>query len=453
VRVSPYQPRIPTHLIDVVESRRRPRRGRSAFDLTSSFGFSTAALQSYAFAKWEPVLYDAMVVAASIEYADRTHRRPQLGWRRDFELQIPVLDPSRWTNAEVRDSLRDAASFLTGDSWTFQFVRRAGKTPEPPPDCLPFDSQTDAVVAFSDGMDSRAVARLAEETLGKQLVRVRVGSKAAGLPTNRERAPFTTVPYSVTTTGETSARSRGFKFALISGLAAHLAGADEVLLTESGQGVFGPAIVPTAHAYADYRSHPQFTSRMERFVTALLKAPITFVFPRLFSTKGETLRAFAAIAEPDEWRTTRSCWRNSRHCSLDGRLMQCGVCAACMLRRMSIHAAGLEDDSTGYLCQSLAEPTLDAAMNPRFTRMNSAFRDYAIAGAQHLDQMAALTLPTHRDVLRRHAIVVAPYLRRPTAEVDALIVGLFERHANEWRDFLASMGPRSFIRRWTRGVL
>ena len=97
-------------------------------------------------------------------------------------------------------------------------------------------------MAYSDGMDSRAVAGIMTATLGERLVRVGVGSKAGGRPGRASRT-VRGVPYSVTASGETSARSRGFKFALISGIAAYLAEADQIVLPESGQGIFGPALV------------------------------------------------------------------------------------------------------------------------------------------------------------------------------------------------------------------
>ena len=93
---------------------------------------------------------------------------------------------------------------------------------------------------------------------------------------------------------ETSARSRGFKFALISGLAAYLADAKEIVFPESGQGAIGPALVTVSHAYPDYRNHPLFTMRMGVLV-ALLKKSVHFVFPRLWYTKGQTLREFSTL--------------------------------------------------------------------------------------------------------------------------------------------------------------
>lgn len=445
-----YKVRVPEHAIDVVPSG-RARRGRSAFNLQENFICSTAALESYAFAQWEPVIYDAMVVAASIEYADRSFPRPKLGWRREFTVRVPVLEPARWTDRPVHDALQDAASFLTGDDWSFEFVQRNGETPRPPQDCLQFGITTDAVIAFSDGMDSRAVAGLTARDLGRKLVRVRVGSKAGGRPEPGGPLPFAAVPYNVKASGETSARSRGFKFALISGIAAYLAQASEIVLPESGQGIFGPALVTSsAQAYPDFRSHPLFTMRMERFLKALLKRPIRFVFPRIWSTKGETLKAYAAQQGSDDWRETRSCWQNARHCSLNGQLVQCGVCAACMLRRMSIHAAGLTDDDSVYACSDLRAATFEDSVQPGFRMRGKALREYAIAGTQHLDHMADLVLPLHRSVLRRHALFVGLALGMAAADVEAALANVLDRHAAEWNDFLQDKGARSFLRQWTR---
>lgn len=445
-----FNVRAPAHAIDTVPSG-RPRRGRHAFDMQANFSCSTTALESYAFANWEPVIYDAMVVAASIEYADRTFARPKLGWRRDFSLRIPVLEPARWLDLAVYESLRDAAGFLTGDNWEFDFVQRDGATPHPPQSSLQFSVTTDAVIAYSDGMDSRAVAGLTAQELGRKLVRVRVGTRKAGLPEAGEPVPFTAIPYNVKASGETSARSRGFKFGLVSGIAAYLAGASKIVLPESGQGIFGPVLVTSsAQAYQDYRSHPLFTRRMERFLTALLKRPLHFLFPRIWVTKGETLKAYTALPGSDDWRETRSCWQNARHCSLNGELVQCGVCAACMLRRMSIHAAGLQDNESGYACSNLRADTFEEGIQPGFNMRGTALREYAIAGTQHLDHLADLTLPINRSVVKRHALVASEAIGMASSEAEEKLLAMLERHHAEWNNFLQEQGARSFLRQWTR---
>ena len=112
-------------------------------------------------------------------------------------------------------------------------------------------------------------------------------------------------------------------------------------MTESGQGALGPTLVPVGQAYEDYRSHPLFTDRMEAFLAALFGHEVRYDFPRLWHTKAETIAEFLAYRpDSEDWIQTRSCWQGPRHVSVSGQLRQCGICAACMLRRMSIHAIG-----------------------------------------------------------------------------------------------------------------
>lgn len=448
--VHAYSPRIPTHDIDVVEPGGLPRKGRTAFDLGRDLRFSTAALESYAFARWEPLIYDAMMLAAAVEYADRSTRRPSLGWTRALTLRLPVHAPQRWAAPDVVGSLQEALRFLTGDAWTIEFVQRRGEAPSPTQECLQLPVTTKAVIAYSEGMDSRAVAGLVVATLGEQLVRVRVGPKAVGLPGKREREPFATVPYTVSARGESSARSRGFKFALISGLAAYLTEAAEIIVPESGQGAFGPALVTAAHAYPDYRNHPLFLKRMERFLVSLFGRPFSFSSPRLWHTKGETLRAYAALSGGDSWRDTKSCWRGAQWSALNGKLTQCGICAACMLRRMSVHAAGLEESPGTYVCDDLTAGTIDDAVHKDFKRMSAAFREYAIAGTLHLDHLADMSAVGNRSAVERHAIITAPSLGMTAKEVGDLLGGVLDRHAAEWGMFIKNAGARSFLRQWTR---
>src|SRR5581483_4518967 len=192
---------------------------------------------------------------------------------------------------------------------------------------------------------------------------------------------------------ESSARSRGFKFAIISATAACLAEAGQVVVPESGQGALGPALVPVGQGYDDYRSHPVFTHRMEALVEALFGHRVHYVFPRLWTTKGETLRQFVEECGDPSWSLTWSCWRQNRHVSVGGRRRQCGVCAACMLRRMSVHAAGQFEPRDHYVWQDLSAKTFDQGAVASYRargKITTASREYAIAGALHLDHLAGL---------------------------------------------------------------
>ncbi|MEW5704421.1 MAG: 7-cyano-7-deazaguanine synthase [Pseudomonadota bacterium] len=447
----PQHQRIPDKAIDVVEKGRRPRKDKESFEFGRDFSFSTAALESYAFARWEEVIFDAMVVAAAIEYADRIVKRPPRGWPRQLSVRIPVHDPDRWNAPGIISSLHDAIGFLTGDYWSISFVKRHSRAPAPPLDYLNLSMPTEAVLAFSDGMDSLAVAGLMERDLDGKLVLVRVSKKK---PTRKSKGqPFTAVPYDVSCdmpNRETSARSRGFKFAMISGIAAYLTNAGKVLLPESGQGIFGPVLVAVSHGYPDYRNHPLFTSKMQRFLKVLLKKDIQYDFPQLWSTKGQSLAAFAAIDKDEEWKKTRSCWRNNQWASIGGTRRQCGACAACMLRRVSVHAAGLEEDAGTYICTDMSAETLEAAVDPKFTRMSPAFRAYAVAGVLHMDHFADLAEEDGKPIIRRHAKLVAPAIGRSVEDTERQLAGLVSRHREEWKSFMSSLGARSFIRQWSR---
>src|ERR1019366_3270620 len=243
-----------------------------------------------------------------------------------------------------------------------------------------------------------AVAGLMALELGDKLIRVRLGSKTSDTRTlPRKKHPFTSVPYRVRAGAqefvESSARSRGFKFALISGLAAYLAKASYIVVPESGQGSLGPALVTVGQAYEDYRSHPLFTDRMESFLTALLGHQIRFQFPRIWHTKAETLAAYVKACGPDSgWSDTWSCWQQTRQVSVEHKKRQCGICAACILRRMSVHAAGLNESEKTYVWEDLGAASFRdgaaATFDPK--KITGKLRQYAIAGALHLDHLAAL---------------------------------------------------------------
>lgn len=343
-------------------------------------------------------------------------RRTAYAWERRLELRVPVHDVSRWTSRPVIAALHDVLGFLTGDRWhiTFGALRRAAEKPQQGTLSLP--SGVVAVIPYSNGLDSCAVSGLMANELGASLVRIRLGT---GLSDSEEhdhgRHPFTAVPYKVRGDDaafvESSARSRGFKFALISGLAAYLANAGRVIVPESGQGSLGSSLVPVGQAYEDCRSHPLFTARMEAFLAALLGHHVRFEFPRLWHTKGETLGAFAKLSGDRRWASTWSCWRQNRHVSVDGKRRQCGVCAAWQITRAS--------------------------------------REYAIAGALHLDHVASLA----GSAADSGALDLAAYqLARPLGlsreDARQKLERFLEQHRAEWEDFMRSLGPNSFVADW-----
>jgi 7-cyano-7-deazaguanine synthase in queuosine biosynthesis len=346
---------------------------------------------------------------------------------------------------------------LTGDRWEIEFLPRRRSAHVPQQGLLSLDRSVEAVIPYSNGLDSRAVAGLTGRSMGDRLVRVRLGSRLAdGEALARERHAFTAVPFDVTaekgTFVESTVRSRGFKFALVSGMAAYLAGAGQVIVPESGQGALGPSLVTVGQAYEDYRSHPLFTGRMERFLEALLGHRVRYVFPQIWQTKGETLRQFIDACPDDVWVSTWSCWQSQRHVSVDGRKRHCGVCAACMLRRMSVHAAGLNEPAERYVWERLTPRAFEDGAAPSFRakgKITGALREYAIAGALHLDHLAALADgAVHDRALSVAAFHIGGALGLRPDGARTLLDRLLRQHSNEWEAFMLSLGPDSFVADW-----
>jgi hypothetical protein len=445
---------LPEVKVNVIEHGSTPRRHWLNCRIGTHLQLRTDDLAAYFFAGWEPILFDTLLLAAAVEFCDRVKKRPTLRWGRLICLRLPVHDLATWQRANVRNSLRNALEYLTGDIWQIEFIQRKTNAPAPQQGLLSLEDKI-AVIPFSEGLDSRAVAGLMTKTLGQGLVRVRLGKKSSDKPrdANGRAMPFTTVPYKVSkrefSFPETSARSRGFKFALLSGVAAYLAGVSRVIVPESGQGALGPSLVTVGQSHDDFRNHPAFTTKVSQFLKSLLGVSIGYEFPRLWYTKGQTLQAYAELPGSEDWKDTRSCWQDNRHVSVDGKRRQCGICAACMLRRLSVHTAGLREDKGTYVWADLTASSFEAAAAGNLKRIEKVQREYALAGTLHLDHLAWLRRsPLAKYVLNTNASRLEEPLKISSSEARTNLDSLLSQHQKEWECFVNSLGPRSFIRNW-----
>ena len=447
----------PSLRLHVVEPGADARSGWIRCRIGRNVTFTTERLESYCITKWEPIVYDALLVAAAAEFADRSLRRPAMSWQRDFQLVIPVHEPDRWNDKAVKESLHEVLNFLTGDNWQIEFSKRIKPADAPTQHQLVLPAGLTAVIPFSDGMDSRCVAGILSATMGDKLIRVRLGSKARdGKALSRQRQPFTSVPYRVQAGKhsfvESSARSRGFKFALVSGLAAYLTKAGQVIVPESGQGALGPALITVGQSYEDYRSHPLFTERMERFLDALLQHKVRFDFTQLWQTKAETLKKFTdECKDGPSWAATWSCWQQTRQVSVGKKKRQCGICAACLLRRMSVHAAGLSEPKETYVWENLSARTFEAGAAASFpkNKITKALREYAIAGTLHLDHLAQLRKSqANSGMLELFSFQLSRSLGIAEDDVRSKLDRLLAQHEAEWKSFMTSLGENSFMGNW-----
>lgn len=442
---------MPSLVLDALEPGTPLRDGALGAPIGEVLQLETAGLESYFFADWNPILVDLLVVAAAAEFCDIRRARPEYSWSRRFDVRIAVHDPVLWNRPDVRAALEEALGYLTGDVWRFSFVQRRREVPRVTQGRLSLDSGARIIMPYSDGLDSRAVRALvaANEGAGR-LVAVRLGAGGVDQPRIKKKRAFAVVPYKLKRPrqGEASARSRGFKFAAVTGIAALMAGVQRIVVTESGQGAFGPMLAVSGQIYPDYRVHPTFSRRMERLLHAISGRDVHYEYPRLWSTKGETLKAAQALQKAPTWADTRSCWQQARHSSVDGRRRQCGVCAACMLRRMSMFTAGIEEPADTYIWERLTASRLEDGVAAGFDKITSKMRSYAVAGVLHMDHLADLAeSPLHARSLRRAARETAEALDEDPLAVEQQLREMLGRHAAEWRAFRQALGPDSFVGR------
>lgn len=438
--------------VDAIEDGIPVRADAKSARLGQALRLDTQGLEAFFFARWDPRLYDLLVVAAVVEFCDRVKRRPAHGWARTFDVRVAVHDEALWRSAEVSEALQNALSFLTGDVWRFRFEPRKRPEPEPRQVTLPLPAAGAMIMPYSEGLDSLAVHALTLAAEQSDLVRVRLGSGGVDSKAlDKDRQPFARVPYRVAPpeSPESSARSRGFKFAVVTAIAAAMSGVSRIVVTESGQGALGPVLVRTAHAYPDYRVHPAFSRKVERLFEALTGHVVRYEYPRLWHTKGETLADAMALTQPPDFKRTRSCWQSAQHASVDGARRQCGVCAACMLRRLSMFTAGIEEPSDTYVWENLGVSDFDSGAAATFQRHTPTLREHGIAGVLHMDNLAALASPYAQPrLVRRVARLTADALGEDEALVLEKTQALLGRHAEEWRRFVAAQGHRSFVARY-----
>src|SRR3546814_442554 len=372
----------------------RPRRavaGAIYVEVGKKIKFDAAALDDFDVEGCQPVHYDLLLICAAVEFADRRWKRPR-SWGRKLHLIIPTIATGIWQNPDVVAKLCAALRHLTGDQWSFDFKAAGNKAPigerQIP---LGFANSKKFAVPYSEGLDSRAVSALSGTEDDALCVRV---------SNNRQkRRPgenfFNQVPFKVLghTSNESSFRSRGFQFGVVAAIAAHLFGISRIVVPESGQGALGPVLLPLYNIYRDYRNHPSFFRKMERFLSAALDHSVEFDQPRMWSTKGQTLRTFLTqTGRPQaDLTSTTSCWQKRAVVNFGGKRRQCGLCAACLLRRMSMHAAEINEASDTYVIADLRASSVAQALAVVADQSQRRIMvEYGSVGTRHLAQLAAL---------------------------------------------------------------
>lgn len=446
----------PTARVIGRESKARGKQGDFLCTIGTNIKVNATHLGQYCSGEMDARSDDLVVLAGVVAFADRTLRRATSRcWARELHISVPVLDLAFWKQSSVHAELRELLNLLTGDVWHLAFTQRHDAL-----DCEPQSNlglrniATPYVMPYSDGMDSFAVARLLNESEPDvPLIMVTTGGRrdadaeAEKGRWNSQRFRFA-VPFRVRgakgSFRELSFRSRALIYATMGAIAAKMAGAKKIIVSESGQGALGPWLAPVGNEADDLRMHPLLTSKMSRFMSKVLGADLAFDHPRLWSTKAQTLRELVRINAAQDVENTRSCARDARHGSHDGLLRQCGVCAACLLRRVSMYEAGIREPSTTYLWTDLGAPTMDQGAQKDLPEASANDVDQAAWGVMAMQQLADVP----KESLSSRAWALAKVMECTAAEVETRLHELVGQHADEWNRFVDAQGKRSFLRQW-----
>lgn len=429
--------------------------------LDARTSFETQHLHEYCFSEPTGLSRDISSLLGAVRLADRGFsRHHSRAWTRELHVELPVYELSRWRQQEVADSLRDCLQYLTGDNWSFRFVKRRRKPSAVGQIHVVSSPDVPRVfVPFSHGLDSYAQSEILRAHGGAEVVPVNVNSnrrsgnwKALG----RRGRPFT-VPVSSQVEeprrSEPSFRTRPFIYDMMAAYGAAMSGAQRVLVPENGQGSLGGSLVPLGGEAPHRSCHPGFTSRLARFVLALTGHSVCFEHAAIFVTKGQVLAQLAGMRpNSEEWlRAHPSCSYDSRHAHDGGHQVHCGVCGNCLLRQLSLHAAGIAD-TTRYkvadLCASTIEGTFTDGNLPREI---SAYRDLAMNSARSMQRLADLACLPESVRVWAEIEGIARYLRRPIQEIKDSMFAFLDQHRTEWAAFLAHCGESSWVNRLARG--
>lgn len=373
---------------------------------------------------------DLVAVAMAVTAADTFVLREAAadGWRREIEIDVPVVEPDRWT--ALVPILAPALGFLSGDTWSFNFRGGGLRSPsvlDVRHRSVIDPSKVDAVALFSGGLDSGlGVMDLLDASIRPLLVshaprgdKTYQGEVAALLPSQPQRFDFNSYPSRNGVT-EITTRTRSFLFLAFAALVAQAVrtfrGVPSINLYMCENGLIAlnpPLTARRIGALSTRTAHPHYLSFVQDLVDAL-NLGVQIKNPHDHETKGEMLARRANQANIAQFASaTVSCgnWKRKN--------VQCGRCWPCSIRRSSFYHAGLTD-ATRYETDKLID---------------------ALAEDDYRDDIVSI----HTALKRRYDRSLANWVLQTgplpqNATERAALFGVVERGMDELENFFASHG-------------
>ena len=393
-------------------------------------------LQQHLPAPLSPLAHDFVDVVTGIFLADiAVPRGRNEQWIRDIDLCLVVRELDFWqANADLLGGL---VQRLTGDNFTLAFLPRAGEAEELAADECAAEFDVDCVSLLSGGVDSLAGAAMLLEAKrhphfiqhysGNPTVRQAQDSVATLLRNNWPASHVTSAVYAAPDTGrdeallypdpedrEESRRARSLLFMVLAAVSAATAGIEEVYLPENG--ILTAALPLTRARIGSFSTRSTDPGVINQFNRLCEQAgwECRVQNPFVYQTKAELIRDFLRpVLSPLDIQKTVSCWMAGR------KHQQCGGCIPCLLRRLSMRAAGLPDEA--YMMDILSDPLAHSGTDA-FTNLVALLTQVATV-LTHTDEELLLEYPRLLDLAMSGVDVeeVLGMLRRFGGEVKQVL--------------------------------
>lgn len=320
-----------------------------------------------------PALRDLLDIAAYVYTADQAISRGSLAatdqgasWRRRQYFRVPVRVPDLWRDAETTRLLVELLSFLSDDTYEFDFRPWAGGEPGQTP-LLDFKTtaltgEVDEVVMFSGGLDSLGGAVEEVVNQGRRVLLLNHRSNPKPVPAQKRLVDSLTEravgnrPQFMAVWGkkrkalnkEYTQRSRSFLFASLGVTVAHMIGLQRFRFYENGVVSLNlPLAGQVVGGRATRTTHPKVLAGFRGLFSRVIGRGFGVENPFLWKTKTEVVRLIGEAGLAGSIGYAGSC---THTWARPASKTHCGDCSQCIDRRFAVLAAGLagHDPADGY---------------------------------------------------------------------------------------------------------
>lgn len=330
-------------------------------------------------------ILDLLEIASYVYCSDRLNSRGKKtvlephNWARTFHLEIKVRDYEFWENPEVKERLKDALIFMSGDK-AYHFSFQPNHMTEPAgifdDEIFQIESNKNTkVILFSGGLDSLSGIVECLENTSDQLCLISHRSGPGRMTRTRkqlihelnQRYPnrMTYYEFSCSLSGikakEETQRTRTFLFTSIAFAMSHGLSLSEFSIYENGiTSLNFPTQQNQMNSRASRTTHPKTVALLQNFFNMFSeqdKQKFSIHTPFMEKTKSDILRVFIETGNQDLISSSVSC---SKTFYSNNTPTHCGSCSQCIDRRFAAYASETDDfDESGIYTFDFIKESID----------------------------------------------------------------------------------------------